>query len=1134
MKFRKSTDNLGDLIKKTIADAVNPRIPGSSARRLGNGFESITNEQRKTADNTDVIWTYREIAIDSGTYLSPTASSFENVVIANDLDVTVGQYVGNNGDITRSFTTATGGYWGVYSAAIYADQDTHITLNIDCNYSCAVTLDDNIVMQSTTLGPNQEKYTDFVLTSGSRGELEIGVYAPTGTTPLRYAFTGAIANQVASLEPLDKTAPSTPNNCTLTAQQADPQNGSMRMHVTFSQKQNKEDHDLAHYDVHRAQTTTNSPPAYTEYNLHYRAGIPASGADITFYDPNLKYGDYYWYLVQAVDRENNRSLFNAAVGAQAIDSTAPSGATNLTEETSPWPTLTHLTWEWPDTAITENEDLKGGYITSGSVGGKKMSTVMYDGSTSGAAFFPTTPGSSITYYLTCFDWAGNTSTAVSTPIGDTSGPSDVTSVYVNDVLTASDGTATLANKKTEVKVYFVAPSDSDYSHTRVRIYDQSTMNDATAYAGSYIFNDIYGEPSSENTFTFVVEQAYAANNFRMFFDTYDKSGNYRGQSATPYHFNLVSTDDTEQDTMALTVTPEANENGWHNTTTFTMEWEPAGAEQTVGSVGGQWAIDGGAWTADGDRNITWANVGVGQTSGTTVAFRTLDDDSVPLIPVSRNFKVDTTAPTVGSIAASNVVNGIKLTVTPGSDAMSGLNQTLVYRNTSNDSGTATLIKTLESGDTEYIDTETHPGTVYYYWIKHTDYASNTSSFSTVESITAQSMHWAAHLNVLDNSSFEREDPTGNDHLESWTSAGGTPTGAGGFHGDRRAGLTNSRTVQQVGIPLIGQYYYLSAYCSRLSAAGITTGRLQLDFKDLSGTTLQTLNLDTSANGITGADWTRHSGDGSDLWVIGPSGSSAPRQYNVNAATVDITIQTTDGTFGYWDAIQMQEVVSGGVATWNSFETNSLAPTEYYDSRVLNRDRINAYVGRFAEIYANNITAGKLNSVDGNTYFDLDESEIRLEHTDFTGTGECWSVLEGESMKRTLDSGSSWHYFAPVKNASATLNTTGASLEYFDFQIASGVGDSFKASKFFVGGPAYIWGSVIDLQLPLVPYRNATAPFQDGSGNDNFAVGWASIYSTNPSSGVWTTRVSGYCDWSKTTHSGSVVFMSVPVANYVVV
>jgi len=1018
MREIKRTDSQGTQIRKAIDKSLRGKLSQAQARAVGRGNEYLPTDTQVHDDQAEhsVSYTFRYYEQDAGDYTTPTADAFETVAIDNSITPTVNTWGSTNGDINFSdeITTPT---WYQWSVRVFSEKETDLKFTVDTTHSFAVTVDDVLVDGSSSLGPNLISDVAVSVASGE-SEVELGLYATSGT--VRFRLGGEPAKYVKSMTAPDKSAPSAPNNPTVTAQQSDPQNGSMRMKLEFAQKTTSLDWDIAYYDILRVEKTTNAaPPTDNEYTYHMRAGVPPSGESIELYDPHVKYGLYYTYKGQATDRAGNKSLYSAGITTQAIDSTAPSGATNLTEETAPWPTLTHLTWAWPDTTITENEDLKGGYITSGSVGGKKMSTVMYDGSTSGAAFFPTTPGSSITYYLTCFDWAGNLSTAVSTPIGDTSAPGNITDLYYNgpDGGQAVD-TATITGEAFKAGVLFEIepPSDTDLEFVDVYVqpYDAAAMMADSefdvAWAAAELIARLPAQPSTYIAYDFVSH--YNSQETFIFFNAVDKSGNAYGDAATPYGVKIETNAFINTDTLSIITTPVANEFGYHNTLDFSIDMNAIGDDGSLNN-GGQFSIEGGAWTNEpttADNNITWDETGLTNTSGTNVSFRRQDTENF-WATATVHFKVDAVTPTAGSLSAANKPNGLTLTITPGTTTgFSGIHQTLLYRNTSNDSGTATLIATLDGTTTEYEDNTVSNGTTYYYWTTTRSYSGLTSAFSTVESITAYSMLWAASVNWFDNSSFEYDDPTGNDHLRSWTSAGGTPTGAGGFHGDRRAGLTNSRTLKQSNIPIPFEYYYLSVYCSRLSAAGSTTGRLQLDFKDGRGDVLQTINLDTSANGITGSDWTRHSGDGSDLWVIGRSGTSAPNLYNVNASKVDITLQTTDGTFGYLDAIQMQTVVSGGVGTWNSVETKTLAPTEYYDSEVMNTDRLNALVIATDGLFANNITAGKLSAAnDPLTFFDLDNDEVRI-----TASGDSWTTLTPSRISRTQDSGNTFWDYAPYK------------------------------------------------------------------------------------------------------------------------
>lgn len=93
---------------------------------------------------------------------------------------------------------------------------------------------------------------------------------------------------------------------------------------------------------------------------------------------------------------------------------------------------------------------------------------------------------------------------------------------------------------------------------------------------------------------------------------------------------------------------------------------------------------------------------------------------------------DTTAPaTPSGLAVVAKPRGQRLTWTDASEA--DYKRTLIYRNTANNSATATLIARIAG--THYLDTEDLTrGTTYYYWIKHRDASGNDSAFSSVVSV----------------------------------------------------------------------------------------------------------------------------------------------------------------------------------------------------------------------------------------------------------------------------------------------------------------------------------------------------------------------------------------------------------------
>jgi hypothetical protein len=110
------------------------------------------------------------------------------------------------------------------------------------------------------------------------------------------------------------------------------------------------------------------------------------------------------------------------------------------------------------------------------------------------------------------------------------------------------------------------------------------------------------------------------------------------------------------------------------------------------------------------------------------------------------------APT--GLSASATRFGVSLSWTENSESnLAGYN---VYRNSSNNSGTATKIAPIQAtktGSASYQDNTADPNATNYYWIKAVNTADLVSSFSSVASNTPLALSIPAGSNVIDNPSF---------------------------------------------------------------------------------------------------------------------------------------------------------------------------------------------------------------------------------------------------------------------------------------------------------------------------------------------------------------------------------------------
>jgi len=582
-----------------------------------------------------------------------------------------------------------------------------------------------------------------------------------------------------------------------------------------------------------------------------------------------------------------------------------------------------------------------------------------------------------------------------TVAGDTTPPGFVTVVKVNGNTISAYTPETIVRPPDSVANFsWTNPSDTDLVRVNIwrnEVYGTGKIASAWADANKYIVGTVDAVPGEISRFSLVDTTAIigADKTDWFFFTAVDRAGNEDTTTEPALgSFCKVTWDNNEVPIAGginITATPAPNSLGWLNTAP-TIWITPL----LTGGSDVYWV---NYFPYNGD--AFWQQLGQN--------FEDVDDDT-PASGIMFNaytehttgesrqgqylIKLDTVAPDVSAVNlsfASAPGAGAKLNWTSPTDDTSGLKETEIYRARANEG--ASIIGTVPAGSTEFLDGDAAPSEFYFYWLKGRDYADNLSVLSAGASGQVNPTAWDAHVNWLDNSSFERPDPLGVNLFDTWDDHGSPQSTGDAAHGLVGVVVDTTNWVSQPGIPLIGKHYMFSSYVQSLEAVPTSVPRLILTFKDLTGT--QTEQLVMSASGVNafGGGYNRvHQDVALNGWVIGPDGSTETEyQYDPNAVTVDVHLyQGVGAETVMWDGVMMQEVV-GSSGAWTSYETGEAAPTTYYDSRVLNRDRINAYVGRFAEIYANNITAGVVTSSDGTTYFDLDNDVIVMEHATETGS-----------------------------------------------------------------------------------------------------------------------------------------------------
>lgn len=670
-------------------------------------------------------------------------------------------------------------------------------------------------------------------------------------------------------------------------------------------------------------------------------------------------------------------------------------------------------------------------------------------------------------------------------VGDLVAPGYVTSLSCNGTSTIS-GSITLTHPPDQQAIFtWTDPTDTDL--IGIKVWESPQPGKSIQWGSRTLIDYV---PSGVEQWVWpMITGSKGDTTYRktVYFTAIDKEGNEDLSINPPYtHLTMENQETIMSGGMYISISPDPNAFGWHNSDPTVRLEVLDGA--SIGFVTNWPPDDGLVFISQGATQNFTLDDETTASGHLFTAYAFVTDGTTPTNSIL--IKLDKTAPSVPSgLAITKEPGQLRLNWEEGSDTHSGLLETRIYRSTGNDSSISTLEGAVPAGTTGWIDSTLVTDTEYYYWLKHSDRADNLSSFSGAVSGVAYPMGSEFSLNWLDNASFERVDPAGNEDLESWEGSGSPYITGLSFHGVSGVVVgPNNRYIQR-GIPLIGDYHHFSVYALDYGA-GAANPRLMFSFRDLSGTEVQSFNL--IASGTTTTAWQRFSDDSTgDQWVIGPSGSSAPNLYHTGAKTLDVSLSAEPGDPAtVLDAVQMQQVLLSGDNGWPVFEDpNVMAPTQFYDSRVLNRDRINAYVGRFAEIYANNITAGKVQSVDQSTYFDLDNAEIRLTHTN--PTGHIWSTFTPSAIEKTLDSGTTFYNYLTVREFNVEYGEDGSNMGTKTFSIPIVTGNSLSASikNYFL---MYAGVEYYNLSLGDRQKRRLSHSIEDEFNYTGAVSGWANI------------------------------------------
>lgn len=381
-----------------------------------------------------------------------------------------------------------------------------------------------------------------------------------------------------------------------------------------------------------------------------------------------------------------------------------------------------------------------------------------------------------------------------------------------------------------------------------------------------------------------------------------------------------------------------NENGWYDDASLvallTASDDPQNQytnESGVSSI--FYSLDGGAnWSSH-----SGASKSVALSEGVThLSFYAVDGENNQSAKESVIIRYDKTAPSVGSWVASGCYAGddrIFLKWANGSDSVSGLAFTSVYRNTTNSSSTAVLVATVPASQTMYMDgarsnfvndpTPLIPGKTYYYWIKQEDAAGNMSGFSAALTMDMQQTLASFFANFLDNGSFERGDAA----PASWVLGGASYVTGSAAHGGKYVNVTSSGILSYDYVFVQpSTTYCLSAYTK---ASGSPTVKLRVTYYNNSGVQIGS-SVDV-VSAVVGASWARVSGS-----------FSSPSDANLSHAKLQIL--SSSATAISVDAVQWEQ---GGSAS------------PFCDTRSISADRLMAHVIKGDHISAGAITADKI-------------------------------------------------------------------------------------------------------------------------------------------------------------------------------
>jgi predicted phage tail protein len=495
------------------------------------------------------------------------------------------------------------------------------------------------------------------------------------------------------------------------------------MHTIFVNWDNLDDKDYVGTNVYIGTTSGFTPgPSNLAWTGHQ--------SQVTLKKPA---GTYYVKVGNFDSFSSVPDFFSTAIAVtvgdmDAIDSTAPATPTGLTVTSDTigaddGTVFGRLLVNWTDNTETD----LAGYDVQVKEGAGNYSSEWV---TNSKYVLRVTPGQSYTVKVCAFDRAGNKSAYVTasahTAAKDTVAPANVANL-------------TAVSQFKKIKIKYDQPTEFDYAHSE--IWRNTVNNSGTATRIGFSRSDHYidNEASLDQDYYYWVKHVDFTGNKSNF-----------GTAAGPVQASRVQDADTDQTALAA---PTGLSLGQDNVDVdddgkvdiaLLATWTDLGltcksyeAELSISST------SGGTYTVIDHKNVRTEKARFEAKSTKWYKFRvrgfnafgapgTWSALSTAFQPAKKS-----ALPTDATWQASNAITALPLGVLLRWVGISDKDykKTLVYRNTVNDSSTASVVGHTD-GNQYRDDDGLVAGTTYYYWLKHVDRTDNVSfNFSAVKSVT---------------------------------------------------------------------------------------------------------------------------------------------------------------------------------------------------------------------------------------------------------------------------------------------------------------------------------------------------------------------------------------------------------------